>query len=405
MTSKRIVAISMALASILTTGALASSYTVKEGDVLWRIAQNHGTTWQDLATFNNLENPHLIFPGQIINFESVAATTPEAELATDYSGTYVGYSWKGESKGVAFEDATEVIKTTLTLDKGGIITDADMQFDVYKNDMWSSRLNDVEGVSVDFSVDPTKATLANGDIEYMAGDSMFKFATYDKMANYGVAVDKDGTVALCIVDPFVRYQQEYKMAADFDFSTPIKEMTIGSGMMVPTVRTSTSAMIKPSDWAELSGNHLLNFYPITGSIVGDGVFMGLTADSTMQEYLESVGVVFVDGAPVEMEASFGYYGRGGWGGNYEEIANYLIGKSALEVTSLVDWSVEKYSANINQDNFFGLDTIAGATKTVQNSIDGIAGATVRITREATSYQRALVDAGILDESDVIKGRF
>jgi len=33
------------------------------------------------------------------------------------------------------------------------------------------------------------------------------------------------------------------------------------------------------------------------------------------------------------------------------------------------------------------------------------GATVRISRESTSYQRALVEAGILDESDVVIGRF
>ncbi len=48
---------------------------------------------------------------------------------------------------------------------------------------------------------------------------------------------------------------------------------------------------------------------------------------------------------------------------------------------------------------------AGATKTAQDSLDGIAGATVRMSRESTSFQRALVAAGILTEEDVIKGRF
>ncbi len=40
------------------------SYTVKSGDLLWKIAEKHGTTWEVLQEMNNLENPHLIFPGQ-----------------------------------------------------------------------------------------------------------------------------------------------------------------------------------------------------------------------------------------------------------------------------------------------------------------------------------------------------
>ena len=60
---------------------------------------------------------------------------------------------------------------------------------------------------------------------------------------------------------------------------------------------------------------------------------------------------------------------------------------------------------MNGDNFFGIDVVSGATKTAQNSTDGIAGATVRMSRESTSYQRALVKSGIISEEDVIKGRF
>ncbi|HSH36585.1 5'-nucleotidase C-terminal domain-containing protein [Schnuerera sp.] len=41
-------------------------YSVKVGDVLWRIAEKFNTTWEKLAEYNNLANPHLIFPGQEI---------------------------------------------------------------------------------------------------------------------------------------------------------------------------------------------------------------------------------------------------------------------------------------------------------------------------------------------------
>ncbi len=40
-------------------------YTVVSGDVLWKIAQKYGTTWQKIAEVNNLSNPHLIFPGNV----------------------------------------------------------------------------------------------------------------------------------------------------------------------------------------------------------------------------------------------------------------------------------------------------------------------------------------------------
>lgn len=44
----------------------AKKYTVVAGDVLWTIAEKYNTTWEKLAEFNNLKNPHLIFPNQVI---------------------------------------------------------------------------------------------------------------------------------------------------------------------------------------------------------------------------------------------------------------------------------------------------------------------------------------------------
>jgi 2',3'-cyclic-nucleotide 2'-phosphodiesterase/3'-nucleotidase len=41
-------------------------YVVKPGDVLWKIAEKFNTTWQELAKYNKLKNPHLIRINQII---------------------------------------------------------------------------------------------------------------------------------------------------------------------------------------------------------------------------------------------------------------------------------------------------------------------------------------------------
>lgn len=49
------------------------AYTVEPGDSLWKIALKYNTTWQALAKYNNLVNPNLILPGQIIKI-------PAAEL-------------------------------------------------------------------------------------------------------------------------------------------------------------------------------------------------------------------------------------------------------------------------------------------------------------------------------------
>lgn len=41
-------------------------YTVKPGDTLWHIAQRYGVTVNDLVAANNIPNPNLIHPGQVL---------------------------------------------------------------------------------------------------------------------------------------------------------------------------------------------------------------------------------------------------------------------------------------------------------------------------------------------------
>lgn len=45
------------------------TYTVRAGDNLSAIAAAHGTSWQALAQKNNLANPNLIFPGQVLKID------------------------------------------------------------------------------------------------------------------------------------------------------------------------------------------------------------------------------------------------------------------------------------------------------------------------------------------------
>ena len=53
-------------------------YTVKPGDTLIRIALETGQPWRDIARWNNLENPNLIEPGQVLR-TLPPGMTPTAE--------------------------------------------------------------------------------------------------------------------------------------------------------------------------------------------------------------------------------------------------------------------------------------------------------------------------------------
>ena len=77
--------------------ATADSYTVKKGDSLWDICRRmygDGSLAYKLATANNIKNPNLIFPGQVLTlpelskFKDIAATpTPSVGSATPKAGS------------------------------------------------------------------------------------------------------------------------------------------------------------------------------------------------------------------------------------------------------------------------------------------------------------------------------
>ncbi|TVQ98722.1 MAG: hypothetical protein EA403_13840 [Spirochaetaceae bacterium] len=319
-----------------------------------------------------------------------------------YDGYHVGYSWAGEAGGTAFADADAYIETILKLDEDANILEARMRYFQRVDGFWTTRQAGNARVAVDFSVTPTMATLGS---DYRAGNSMFSIYTVNRMSLYAVAVHGDGTAAVAVVEPMTRYQFEMKFPPGFDYRAQMSELTLGSGLVVPTERTSGGAWLAPESWDELGNRHLFALGRYSNVLSDSGVFSGISGSSTVRNFLQAMGVEFSGDRPVATSPKYGYFGIGGWAGNYNAIARYLTGRNARTVTSLVDWFPDRYRDAINDQNQFGIDVPTGATRTVQNSTDGISGATVRMSRESTSYQRALVNAGILSESDVIIGRF
>ena len=83
--NKRI-AFSILLAAILVLGSFgfsfgADSYTVQSGDTLWKIAEQYDTTYQELANYNQIKNPDLIYVNQIIKIPDLKSTVTPANTS------------------------------------------------------------------------------------------------------------------------------------------------------------------------------------------------------------------------------------------------------------------------------------------------------------------------------------
>lgn len=64
-------------------------YTVVKGDTLSGIAKHYGTTYQKIATDNNIPNPNLIYPGQVLKiYTSGSAPNSNAQTAENCSAVY-----------------------------------------------------------------------------------------------------------------------------------------------------------------------------------------------------------------------------------------------------------------------------------------------------------------------------
>lgn len=94
------------------------SYTVKKGDVLWRIGRDFGISWQELAKGNEIKNPNLIFPGQKIHIPTLKAI--DILTTNDFHGALEGGNEAGAGKLAAYVDyyREQNPAGTLVLDAG-----------------------------------------------------------------------------------------------------------------------------------------------------------------------------------------------------------------------------------------------------------------------------------------------
>lgn len=73
--------LAVAMVALATTTASAASVVVNPGNTLSGIASEYNTSVSDLVSLNNINNPNLIFPGQVINTGGGGDSTPPASSA------------------------------------------------------------------------------------------------------------------------------------------------------------------------------------------------------------------------------------------------------------------------------------------------------------------------------------
>lgn len=66
------------------------NYVVKKGDTLSSIASKYGTTYQKLASYNNISNPNKIYPGQIIKISGTTEIMPTTYVVKKGDTPFMG---------------------------------------------------------------------------------------------------------------------------------------------------------------------------------------------------------------------------------------------------------------------------------------------------------------------------
>lgn len=74
-----------------------TTYTVKSGDTLSGIASKYGTTYQELARINNIENPNLIYPGQVLKINGADTNVATKTYTVKSGDTLSGIASKYET--------------------------------------------------------------------------------------------------------------------------------------------------------------------------------------------------------------------------------------------------------------------------------------------------------------------
>lgn len=94
MKKKLTILLSSVIALSLSMGfAFADTYVVKSGDALWKIAENHELTIDEITKSNQLSNPNYIYTGQTLDLpDKTQTTTEKPKYVFMFIGDGLGFS-------------------------------------------------------------------------------------------------------------------------------------------------------------------------------------------------------------------------------------------------------------------------------------------------------------------------
>ena len=75
--NRRVRAVAVGASILLTLGLFSVDYTVKRGDTLKAIAQDHEVSLTELIELNELDNPDFIYPGQVLHIPGEDTQEPQ----------------------------------------------------------------------------------------------------------------------------------------------------------------------------------------------------------------------------------------------------------------------------------------------------------------------------------------
>jgi len=229
--------LTLLVSMMLPFAAYAEEYVVEEGDVLWKIAKEHGMSYETLAAVNDIEDPNLIFAGSTLNVNLVK----EIDVLTtnDFHGMMEGGYEAGAAKLAAYMEYYKSMNEegTILLDAGDSFQGSPMSNLLYGepvvkffNEMGYTATV-VGNHEFDWGIDKISETMKDNNADYpLLTANVYKDGKLAEWATPYIIEEvngvKIGILGLTTPDSAVTAHKDF--VGDFTFEDPI---AIGNAMV------------------------------------------------------------------------------------------------------------------------------------------------------------------------------
>ena len=309
--------------------------------------------------------------------------------------TKVAYSYKsGEAA-----TSNQRVKSEVTV-KSGVIQDIKFAFEkITTNGAWDSETisrRDDKTISATrnsnafagLSLTAINSSDTTDDIAGIGTTSMFDITATDMMSTY--AAVSDGTnVSVAIMGAESRMMYEAVINKTSDAAKGLDDLDWKVNKAHYSAHKGSDAKI---------GTTPFNFGDWEKVAVANGVFKGLsTAMDSTSTAADLIAKLEAAGMKDDSKVVSGFHSLGGWYGNYRAIEASLKGKNVNNFKYLWNYDGPQLGSKPNETT----GNITGSTN-IQDSTNGISGATVRTSRENHAFQLALVELGFLKSNEVFE---